>query len=213
MKKDEEGESEKSEDDSMHEHPSAFCDQYMLPWLTCIQSYRNLYLLFFNYLNQKQLIEPMEETIREDEVFEWGDVDADWTPYIEWVKTKEYTLWDLYYALKQTALPISARPKFEGEDPEMVEIEVNVKLEDEGMPLQFAYAKDQGGLLLGMEHFSGKDNTPEKLKISFRPGVTSNVQFYALYKNDKDEARLLCSAPVPLVKTAFDAEGIPVGKL
>lgn len=212
MKKDE-GESEKSEDETLHEHPSAFCDQYMLPWLTCIQSYRNLYLLYFNYLNQKQLIEPMEETIREDEVFEWEDVDADWTPYVDWVKSKEYTLWDLYCRLKQTALPITPRPEFEGNDPEMVEIEVKVKLDDEGMPLQIAYAKDQGGLLLGMEHFSEKEGKPETLKISFRPGITSNVQFFALYKNDKDEARLLCSAPVPLVKKALEAEEIPVGRL
>lgn len=217
MKNDKEGDSdnEKSEDKTVDtEHPSVFCDRYMLPWLTCIQSYRNLYLLYFNYLNQKQLIEPMEESIREDEVFEWKHVDADWTPYVDWVKSKEYTLWDLYYTLKHTAPPITPRPTFEGEDPEMVEIEVKVKLEDNGMPLQIAYAKDQGGLLLGMEHFSEKgEDTQEKqsLKISFRPGMTSNVQLFAFYKNDKDEARLLCSAPVSLVKHAIDDGRIPEG--
>ena len=163
---------ETSDVDADAESPSAICDQYMLPWLTCVQSYRNLYLLYFNYLNQTDFIEPLEESIRDEEIFEWKEVNADWTPYVDWVKSKEYTTWDLYQILKHAALPITPRPEYQGEDPEMVEIEVKVKLQDEELPLQIAYAKDQGGLLLGMEHFSEKEETSEestfKISISTR---------------------------------------------
>lgn len=196
-------------------HSSAFCDRYMLPWLACVQSYRNMYTLYFNYMHQLELIEPLEKEIRADEVYEWKDVDADWTPYVDWLKKKDYTLWGLYWRLKQTAPPITPRPKFEGEDPEMVEVEVRFKLEDGGLPIQVAYAKDQGGGLLGMEYFAQKDEKLEEgtLKISFRPGMTSNVQFYALYKkDDEDEARFLCSVPHPLVMVAMEVGGIPEGE-
>jgi len=198
------------------EHSSAFCDRYMLPWLTCVQSYRNMYTLYFNYLNQLELVEPIEKEILQDEVFEWSEVDVDWTPYVDWVKSKGYTFWDLYWRLKQTAPPITPRPKFEGDDPQMVEVQVKVKTEDGGLPIQVAYAKDQGGLLLGMEYFSNaKEKKLEEgiLKFSFRPGMTSHVQFCAVYREENgDETRFLCSVSQPLVMTAFEAKAIPEGE-
>ena len=197
------------------EHSSAFCDRYMLPWLSCVQSYRNMYTLYFNYLNQLELIEPIEKEIRKDELCEWKEVDVDWTPYVDWVKSKGYTLWELSDMLTLTAPPITPRPKFEGQDPEMVEVEVKITLEEGGLPIRIAYAKDQGGGLLGMEHFGDAKEEGSKdgvLKISFRPGMTSHIQFYAFYKNEADEARLLCSDPVPLVMVAMEAGGIPMGK-
>ena len=213
----ESGESAKEEtsDGAEEQNPSAFCDQYMLPWLTCVKSYSNLYLLYFNYLNQTDFIEPLEESIRDEEIFEWKELNVDWTPYVDWVKSNEYTTWDLFEILKHNALPITPRPGYQDEDPEMVEIEVKVKLQDEELPLLIAYAKDQGGLLLGMERFSEKEETPEEAtyKISFRPGMTANVQFYAFYKNDKDEVRLLSSQPVNLIKEAAESEEIPDGEM
>lgn len=198
------------------EHSSAACDRYMMPWLTCIQSYRNLYTLYFNYMNQLELIEPMEKEIREDEVFEWKDVDAEWTPYVEWIKAKGYSLWELHWRLKQTASPVAQRPKFEGEDPEMLEIKVKVPMEDGGLPIQVAYAKDQGGLVLGTEHFNTEKEENAKegtLKFSFRPGNTSTVYFFALYKHaEGDEARFLCSLPQPLLVAALEDGGIEEGE-
>lgn len=217
LESDKEGEDEEANatPDTEHEHPSAACDRFMLPWLTCIQSYRNMYTLYFNYLNQLELIEPIEKDIRDDEFFVWKDVDVDWTPYVDWVKSQGHTLWELHWRLKQKAPPITPRPKFEGEDPEMIEVEVKVKLEDGGLPIQVVYAKDQGGLLLGMEMFGKdkKETTEGTLKFSFRPEMTSNIQFCALYKKDDgEEARFLCSAPQPLVKVAMEAGGIPEGE-
>lgn len=217
IKKDEQ-QDEESHDESAKEETadaSVFCDQYMLPWLACVQSYRNLYLLYFNYLNQTDLIEPLEESIRGEEIVEWKEVNVDWSPYVDWVKSKDYTTWDLFEILKRNALPITPRPEYEGEDPEMVEIEVKVKLQNEELPLQIAYAKDQGGLLLGMEHFSEKEEKPEEttFKISFRPSMTANVQFYAFYKNDKDEVRLLSSQPIHLIKEAAESGEIPEGTI
>lgn len=199
------------------ENRSANCDPYMMSWLTCIQSYPNMYALYHNYMSQLEYIEPLEKEIRENEVFELKDVDVDWTPYVEWVKSEGLTLWELYSDLQLFAPSVTPRPKFHEKDPEMVELEVNIKAEDNGLPLQIVYAKDQGGLVLGMKQFSSQEEqaTVEgtaALKFSFRPGMTSHVQFFALYnKDDDEECRFLCSAPQNLVKVASEAGKIPEG--
>lgn len=195
------------------EHSSAFCDRYMMPWLECLHSYRNMYTLYYNDLYQLEVIEPIEKEITTDELYAWEGVDLDWTPYIDWIKSKDLTLWKLFATRKFRTAQKSPRPVYEGEDPELIELELKVSLQEGGLPIEMAYAKDQGGLVLGVEHFSAakKDKLESGvLKFGFRPERTASVQFFALYKGEGEEARLYCSDVVSLIKVAENAE-IPLG--
>jgi hypothetical protein len=195
------------------EHSSAFCDRYMMPWLECVQSYRNMYMMFYNDLYQLEVIEPIEKEITADELYMWEGVELDWTPYIDWIKSKDLSLWKLFSKPEFRTAQKSPRPVYEGKDPELVELELKVNLQAGGLPIELAYAKDQGGLVLGVEHFSdAKKNKLDGgvLKFGFRPERTASVQFFALYKDAGEEARLYCSDVVSLAKVAESAQ-IPGG--
>jgi hypothetical protein len=191
------------------EHNSAFCDRYMMPWLECVQSYRNMYMLYYNDLYQLEVIEPIEKEIQPEELYKWEGVELDWTPYIDWIKSKDLSLWELFSKPEFRIARKTPRPVYEGKDPELIELEVQVKLEEDGLPIEVAYAKDQGGLVLGFEHFTTakKDNLDVGiLKFGFRPDKTASVQFFALYKGEGEEARLHCSEAVSLLKIAYNAK-------
>jgi hypothetical protein len=195
------------------EHSSAFCDRYMMPWLECVHSYRNMYTLYYNDLYQLEVIEPIEKEIMMDDLYTWEGVDLDWSPYVDWIKSKDLTLWKLFSTRQFRTAQKSPRPVYEGEDPELVELELKVSLQEGGLPIEIAYAKDQGGLVLGVEHFSAakkNDLDAGVLKFGFRPERTASVQFFALYKDEGEEVRLYCSNVVLLAKVAENAE-IPLG--
>lgn len=72
------------------------CDKYMMPWLMCTHSYKNLYLLYFNKVYQAEFIDPMEAAVREDEYCKFAcasqdstgtcsmeEPAVDWTPWME----------------------------------------------------------------------------------------------------------------------------------
>jgi len=42
------------------------CDKYMLPWLNCIQSYRNTYTLITNSFYQKEYVDALEDAVPEE---------------------------------------------------------------------------------------------------------------------------------------------------
>lgn len=42
------------------------CDKYMIPWITCIQSHRNLYTTISNLVFQEQYLTPLEDSIPDD---------------------------------------------------------------------------------------------------------------------------------------------------
>ena len=44
---------------------SSKCDQYMLPWITCVQQYRNKYTVISNEFFQKEMIDPIESIIED----------------------------------------------------------------------------------------------------------------------------------------------------
>ena len=195
-------------------HSSVFCDRYMLPWLECVQSYRNMYMLYYNDLYQLEVIEPIEKEIQPEELYKWEGVELDWTPYIDWIKSKDLPLRELFSKPEFRVVRKTPRPVYEGEDPELVELEVKVNLEEGGLPIELAYAKDQGGLVLGFEHFTAakKDNMDTGvLKFGFRPDRTASVQFFALYKGEGEEARLYFSEAVSLLKVAGSAKNTEGG--
>ena len=69
-KDDEDGET-KSDTPSMSEK----CDTYMLPWITCIQKFRNRYTLISNDFFQHEMVGEVEKGIREDEKVLLDNVD------------------------------------------------------------------------------------------------------------------------------------------
>lgn len=191
------------------QHSSVFCDRYLTPWLQCVQSYRNMYSLYYNDLYQLEVIEPIEKAIRPEELFKWEGVELDWTPYIDWIKSTDVPLGRLFSRPEFGLVGKTPRPVYEGKDPELVQLQVKVKLEEGGLPLELAYAKDQGGLVLGYEHFTAAKKVnldAGVLKFGFRPDRTASVQLFALYKGEGEEIRLYLSEALSLVEVAVNAK-------
>jgi hypothetical protein len=200
---------EKKQAQGQKQHSSVVCDRYMIPWLDCVQSYRNMYMLYYNDLYQLEVIEPIEKEIQPEELYKWEEVELDWTPYIDWIKSKDVPLWRLFSGPEFRVVRKTPRPVYEGKDPELVKLEIKVKLEKGGLPIELAYAKDQGGLVLGYEQFTAakKDNLDVGvLEFGFRPDRTASVQLFALYKGEGEEARLYLSEALSLLKVADNAK-------
>ena len=170
--------------DSVSPSMSEKCDAYMLPWIKCIQSYRNRYTIIANNFFQKELIAEVEKEIMEEEKVllegfdvtsiiqvghEWNDID----------KTPGKELAD-------------------DEDATLVEGVARINLWDNkgSRPIEIAYVKDQDGNLLGYDQFfdfkkSIKDDQENSAKVgecNFHvSGSTQSIQIFALYRDMKKE--------------------------
>ena len=56
---------EKSNEDGGNNSLAEMCDKYMLPWLNCIQSYRNTYTLITNNFYQSEYVDALEKAVPE----------------------------------------------------------------------------------------------------------------------------------------------------
>lgn len=180
-KDDQDGEA-KSDTPSMSEQ----CDIYMLPWITCIQGFRNRYTLIANDFFQHEMIGEVEKAINEDEKVlldniaissivqvgsEWNEVD----------KTQGKELAD-------------------DEDAILVEGIAKINLWDGKSlrPIEIAFVKDQDGTLLGYEQFfdfkkSIKGNAlgEQSSKVGacnfhVNPSTTKSIQIFALYRDQEE---------------------------
>ena len=175
-----------SDDDSDSVSPSMSekCDAYMLPWIECIQSYRNRYTIIANNFFQKELIAEVEKEIKEDEkvLLEGFDVSSIIQVGHEWNDIDK----------------TPGKELADDEDATLVEGVARINLWDNkgSRPIEIAYVKDQDGNLLGYDQFfdfkkSIKDDEENSAKVgacNFHvSGSTQSIQIFALYRDMKKE--------------------------
>ena len=178
------------------------CDKYMLPWITCVQSYRNTYTLISNAFFQKELIDEIEKTVNENEKVILKNIDVSSIIQIshEW--------WDGFDDSSDnddhdTNLPTANHEKVV--DAALVEGLARINLYDGDKPIEVAYVKDQDGNLLGYDQFtdfkksliskeessSESDSNPAQkvaqCNFHVNPDTTKGIQIFALYKMLEDD--------------------------
>lgn len=169
-----------NEDSSLGEK----CDKYMLPWITCIQKFRNRYTLISNNFFQNEMIAEIENGIDEEEKILLDNFDVKSIVQIgnDWSK----------------ADPL--QEIMDDDDVPLVEGVVSINLWDanQSRPIEIAFVKDQDGTLLGYEQFfdfkkqlNGKvaEDLDENIgKVGgcifhANPATTKSIQIFALYRN------------------------------
>ncbi|KAL7511881.1 hypothetical protein ACHAXN_008832 [Cyclotella atomus] len=180
---DEEDEDEEQEeeiikdDETPDDSPSLAerCDKFMIPWISCIQEHRNLYSLISNAFYQKDYVDPLEESVAENQrkafikaessigekdgyivKFVGAEVDlGNWREHVE-ADADENGVFleeeETRAATTNTDEPhlINAYAKFRLMEPDI------------GNPIEVAYIKDQRGRLLGFDSFSKRDDKDDE---------------------------------------------------
>jgi Cobalamin biosynthesis protein CobT (nicotinate-mononucleotide:5, 6-dimethylbenzimidazole phosphoribosyltransferase) len=160
------------------------CDKYMLPWITCLQKFRNRYTLISNNFFQNEMIAEIENGIDEEEKILLDNFDVKSIVQIgnDWSKADP---------LQEIS---------DDDDVPLVEGVVSINLWDanQSRPIEIAFVKDQDGTLLGYEQFfdfkkqlNGKvtedldDNIGKVGGCIFHanPATTKSIQIFALYRN------------------------------
>jgi hypothetical protein len=185
-KDDEDGE-KKSDTPSMSEK----CDTYMLPWINCIQNYRNRYTLISNDFFQHEMVGEVEKGIREDEKIMLDKIDISTVVQVrsEWNDVDKT-------AGKELA---------DDEDAILVEGIAKINLWDgeTSRPIEIAFVKDQDGTLLGYEQFfdfkktmkdsassEGQSSKVGACNFHVNPSTTKSIQIFALYREREEEAAI-----------------------
>jgi hypothetical protein len=192
--KDDQDDEAKSDTPSMSEQ----CDIYMLPWISCIQGFRNRYTLIANDFFQHEMIGEVEKAINEDEkvlleniaISSIVQVGSEWN---EVNKTQGKELAD-------------------NEDAILVEGIAKINLWDGKSlrPIEIAFVKDQDGTLLGYEQFfdfkksikgnaSGEEQSSKVGACNFHvnPSTTKSIQIFALYRDQEEQSVIEDDAKSP----------------
>lgn len=165
------------------------CDKYMLPWITCLQKFRNRYTLISNAFFQDEMIKEIENGVEEGEKILLDNFNLSSIVQIsdEWNKKGE------------------DKEIQDDEDIPLVEGVVSINLWDiqESRPIEIAFVKDQDGNLLGYEQFydfkkslNGNQDPDENNAgkvggciFHASPETTKSIQIFALYRNHNDESQ------------------------
>lgn len=187
------------------------CDQFMIPWISCIQEHRNVYSLISNAFYQKDYVDPLEDSVAQKKrqpfiktesnigendgyivKFSGAEIDlGSWREFVEADSERSGEILD-----DEENSPKNTN------DPHLINAYVKFKLTQPGTdnPIEVAYIKDQKGRLLGFDSFSkrdsseneNKDNTlanQEKKEVddgecSFHivPSETTSIAAYAIYR-------------------------------
>jgi hypothetical protein len=174
------------------------CDVYMLPWIRCIQEFRNKYTLISNSFFQKELIEDVESHISDDERILLDNIDP------ASIVTLGEDWYDAKAMVESTALETSetdATTSTEKDDVLATGIaRINLWDQKANCPIEVAYVKDQDDKLLGYDQFfdfkksikSGEDKDGSlKKKVGacnfhVDPVTTKAIRIYALYRTNEE---------------------------
>ena len=158
---------EEEEDNKEDMSLSQRCDQYMIPWISCIQEHRNVYSLISNAFYQKDYIDPLEDTVLDSHRMcynkdhsEIGEVDGYVIKFhgveIDLGSWREHVEADADEGGQDSAVDVPM------EEPHLVNAYAKFQLTHptNGKPIEVAYIKDQKGRLLGFDSFtkSKEDN-------------------------------------------------------
>eukprot|EP00540_Astrosyne_radiata_P008741 CAMPEP_0116847374 /NCGR_PEP_ID=MMETSP0418-20121206/14398_1 /TAXON_ID=1158023 /ORGANISM="Astrosyne radiata, Strain 13vi08-1A" /LENGTH=232 /DNA_ID=CAMNT_0004478811 /DNA_START=18 /DNA_END=716 /DNA_ORIENTATION=- len=179
---------------------ASVCDGFMLPWLSCVQQYRNVYTLLTNKVFESEYIDVLESSITKWK--SWKDFrkmdDLDWTeiepfpPQFEEVlnrfheENRDYKLSERY-AHYQKQQP--QKQSEEEEEVQLMQLAVRITQLTEKDPkdrvLEVAYARDAlSGNLLGFEQFTKekKEKATEGTLTLYIPKTTRTKHAIVLYK-------------------------------
>ncbi|KAL9187664.1 hypothetical protein ACHAXT_006042 [Thalassiosira profunda] len=145
------------------------CDQFMLPWIGCIQEHRNVYSLISNAFYQKDYIDPLEDTIPDGRraCFAASRHQAGY-PLLKFDGGVEIDLGNWREHVEADADEANGEleeeeptPKPPIEEPHLINAYAKFRLTDpnSGRPIEVAYVKDQAGRLLGFDSFSKRDDS------------------------------------------------------
>ena len=173
------------------------CDVYMLPWIRCIQEFRNRYTLISNSFFQKELIEDIESHISDDERILLDNIDPASIVTLgeDWHEAKSM--------IESTALETSATDENSIDKDDVLATGIaRINLWDQkgDCPIEVAYVKDQDDKLLGYDQFfnfkksikSGEDEDDSlKKKVGacnfhVNPDTTKSIRIYALYRTSEE---------------------------
>lgn len=155
------------------------CDLHMLPWLTCVQSYRNIYTLITNKLYQDMFIDNIEKNIDEKNKVYFGDVNPlkflDINRLAYYVNRKECFHETLSTANKASNMKPHLKDR---NDTDLVSAFVSINLIDSfsGKEIDIAYVRDQDGKILGFEQFSSIKKEREERLNNQRQNDNSDSQ-------------------------------------
>ena len=147
------------------------CDDIMIPWLTCVQSYRNTYTLITNKFYQNDFVDELEDNISDQDKKIQESLNG----------TQRFINFENYekYCLESSSSDDGESKSNEKEtnnqngtddnvdDPLLVQVSATINLMDDTREISLAYVRDQDGNVLGFEQFSSyKKLRKEKLESS-----------------------------------------------
>jgi len=166
------------------------CDQYMLPWITCVQSYRNIYTLITNALYQDMFIDDIEKNVDDINKVYFGDVNPlsflDLNEWLNRVKQKKDSHGERVtvknnYQIKQHLK--------DGNDIDLISAFVTINLVDtlSGREIDIAYVRDQDGKILGFDQFTNTKR--ERKELIKKQGHIDNLdsQGHILQMNNEHD--------------------------
>ena len=111
------------------------CDKYMLPWLNCIQAYRNTYTLITNNFYQKEYVDALEDAVPEEDRGMLGK-DGVWSVD----DNVDLSLWNDYVEDQKKQLKDAEQVEGEGKGDDAVMSDEEV---EEAINLAKAYLKEK----------------------------------------------------------------------
>jgi len=172
----EDGNTDNDSTDIGNESLGEKCDMHMIPWLTCVQSYRNAYTLITNKFYQTEFIDEVEKGVKDDDkikfvyaaekVGDGNDKDStrldpnSFLDLSDWFDRRQNTdSTDDKGSSDDEDLDTdnsADNGDSAGDDVDLVPVSATINVIDPGTgwEIDIAYVRDQDGSVLGFEQFT-----------------------------------------------------------
>jgi hypothetical protein len=160
------------------------CDRYMLPWIQCIQGYRNTYTLISNNFFQDEFVDDLEKAVEESDKVDF-DIGKDISSIIQ----IEHLWWEKEQERDDNGVCLVGATA-----------RINLVDEGNGRRIAIAYIRDQDGKLLGYNQFHSLKKELEEAEekrdtrrvgscdFHVNPETTKGIQVFALYHGQDFDA-------------------------
>jgi len=174
------------------------CDKYMIPWLQCVQSYRNTYTVLMNQMYQKDYIDPVEASIHDQDKVLFNKVHPDsFLDLDDWklykvrekmdpnegltIANKKSTTQDVVVTAATNDIQHEEDTVLDPPDVFLIAASAKVNLIDPTTkrPVTIAYIRDQNRQVLGFDQF--KKEKEERKKEHGGILLDSDVATFTFY--------------------------------